>query len=130
MICESARHRPPSVRPLVAWYSGYRQEGVSAARHRGLPSPYLTLIITLDDPLTVAAHPDPRQPAVSTASWSAACTSPRAGHPDRLDHRHPGPAPGPTFARRPTNTRIYGQTSVAGHGTTSRVTLSYHLDYA
>ena len=28
MICESARHRPPPVlRPLVAWYSGYRQEG-------------------------------------------------------------------------------------------------------
>ncbi len=29
------------------------------ARHRGLPSPYLTLIITLDDPLTVTRHPDP-----------------------------------------------------------------------
>jgi len=33
------------------------------ARHRGLPSPYLTMIITLDDPLIVAEHPDPRQPA-------------------------------------------------------------------
>jgi len=64
MICESARHRPPpALRPLVAWYSGYRQAGLSPARHRGLPSPYLTLIVTLDDPLTVAAHPDPRQPA-------------------------------------------------------------------
>jgi AraC-like DNA-binding protein len=47
--------------PYVGWYSGYRQEGVEPARHRGLPSPYLTLIITLDDPLTVAAHPDARQ---------------------------------------------------------------------
>ena len=32
------------------------------ARHRGLPSPYLTLIFTLDEPLTIQAHPDPRQP--------------------------------------------------------------------
>jgi AraC-like DNA-binding protein len=47
------------LRSLVAWYSGYRQEGVPPGRHRGLPSPYLTLIITLDDPLTVARHPDP-----------------------------------------------------------------------
>ncbi len=47
------------LRGLVAWYTGYRQEGVPPARHRGLPSPYLTMIITLDDPLTVARHPDP-----------------------------------------------------------------------
>ena len=33
------------------------------ARHRRLPSPYLTLIITLDDPLITAEHPDPRQAA-------------------------------------------------------------------
>ena len=64
MISESARHQPPpSLRPLVAWYSGYRQAGMPPARHRGLPSPYLTMIITLDDPLIVAEHPDPRQPA-------------------------------------------------------------------
>jgi AraC-like DNA-binding protein len=64
MISESVRHRPaPALRPLVAWYSGYRQSGVPPARHRGLPSPYLTLIVTLDDPLVVAEHPDPCQPA-------------------------------------------------------------------
>jgi AraC-like DNA-binding protein len=50
------------LRGLIAWYSGYRQEGVPPGRHRGLPSPYLTLIITLDDPLTVSAHPDPADP--------------------------------------------------------------------
>jgi hypothetical protein len=27
-----------------------------------LPSPYLTMIVTLDEPLTVAAHPDPQRP--------------------------------------------------------------------
>jgi AraC-like DNA-binding protein len=59
-VSESARAAPAApLRGLVAWYSGYRQEGVPPGRHRGLPSPYLTLIITLDDPLTVARHPDP-----------------------------------------------------------------------
>jgi AraC-like DNA-binding protein len=50
-----------ALRPFVGFYSGYRQRGVSPGRHRGLPSPYLTLIFTMDDPLVVAAHPDPGQ---------------------------------------------------------------------
>jgi AraC-like DNA-binding protein len=62
-VSESARAAPAApLRGLIAWYSGYRQEGVPPGRHRGLPSPYLTLIITLDDPLTVSAHPDPADP--------------------------------------------------------------------
>jgi AraC-like DNA-binding protein len=62
---ESARGRPgPALRPFVAWYAGYRQAGEPAA-HRGLPSPYLTMIFTLDDPLVLACHPDPRQPPAS-----------------------------------------------------------------
>jgi AraC-like DNA-binding protein len=52
----------PALRPFIAAYVGYRQAGVPPARHRGLPSPYLTVIFTLDDPLTLAGHPDPRQP--------------------------------------------------------------------
>ena len=51
----------PALRQYVAHYSGYRQRGIAPGRHRGLPSPYLTLILTLDEPLVVAAHPDPRQ---------------------------------------------------------------------
>ncbi|MFG1927235.1 helix-turn-helix domain-containing protein [Cryptosporangium sp. NPDC048952] len=63
VVDESVRGRPaPALRPYVAWYSGYRQAGVAPARHRGLPSPYLTLIVTIDDPLVVEAHPDPNQP--------------------------------------------------------------------
>jgi AraC-like DNA-binding protein len=46
----------------VAWYTGYRQRGLPPARHRGLPSPYLTLIFTLDEPMTMLSHPDPGQP--------------------------------------------------------------------
>jgi AraC-like DNA-binding protein len=62
-VDEHARYVPPQ--PLcryVAGYTGYRQRGLPPGRHRGLPSPYLTLIFTLDEPLTIAAHPDPGQP--------------------------------------------------------------------
>lgn len=61
---EEHLYRVPAqrVRPFVTWYSGYRQAGVAPAIHRGLPSPALTYIVTLDDPLVLAAHPDPRQP--------------------------------------------------------------------
>ena len=62
-VNEYARARPsPAMRPYVAFYSGYRQRGIAPALHRGLPSPYLTLILTLDEPLVIAAHPDRRQP--------------------------------------------------------------------
>ena len=62
LASESAQGRPTAaLRPFVAWYSGYRQAGPPAV-HRGLPSPYLTMIFTLDDPLVLARHPDPRQP--------------------------------------------------------------------
>lgn len=49
------------LRPYVAWYTGYRQRGATPAVHRGLPSPLLTLIFTLDEPMTMLAHPDPAQ---------------------------------------------------------------------
>src|SRR3954447_18232031 len=50
-----------ALRPCVASYSGYRQRGLGPTRHRGLPSPWLTMILTLDEPLIIAAHPDHRQ---------------------------------------------------------------------
>jgi AraC-like DNA-binding protein len=63
LIDEHCRRRPAEpLRPYVAHYTGYRQRGVPPARHRGLPSPFLTLIFTLDEPLVLLAHPDPRQP--------------------------------------------------------------------
>jgi AraC-like DNA-binding protein len=62
VVDEYVQARPcAALRPFVAFYSGYRQHGIAPGRHRGLPSPYLTLIFTLDDPLVVAAHPDPAQ---------------------------------------------------------------------
>jgi AraC-like DNA-binding protein len=63
VINEYAVRRPaPGLRPYVAWCTGYRQAGVEPAAHRGLPSPWLTMIVTLDEPLVIARHPDPRQP--------------------------------------------------------------------
>lgn len=62
VINEAVKRRPAdALAPYVAWYSGYRQAGVAPALHPGMPSPYLTLIFTLDDPLTMAGHSDPRQ---------------------------------------------------------------------
>jgi AraC-like DNA-binding protein len=61
-VDEYAQARPaPELRAHVAFYSGYRQRGLPAGIHRGLPSPWLTLILTLDEPLVIAAHPDGRQ---------------------------------------------------------------------
>ena len=59
---EHVRQAPAAaLRPYLAWYVGYRQRDLRPAVHRGLPSPFLTLIFTLDEPLTTAAHPDPAQ---------------------------------------------------------------------
>jgi AraC-like DNA-binding protein len=63
VVNEQAWRGPASgLRGLVDFYTGFRQAGVEPARHRGLPSPALTLIFTLDDPVVLAAHPNPAQP--------------------------------------------------------------------
>src|SRR5260370_17689965 len=49
------------MRPYIDLCTGYRDAGPAPGRHRGLPSPYLTVIFTLSEPLTIAAHPDPAQ---------------------------------------------------------------------
>lgn len=51
----------PGLRDCIAFYSGYQQRGVPPRTHRGLPSPYLTLIVTFDEPLVIARHVDPRR---------------------------------------------------------------------
>src|SRR5439155_7132029 len=61
-VNEAVRARPCG--PLASFveeYHGYRQRGLAPALHRGLPSPYLTVIFTLDEPLEVARHVDPRR---------------------------------------------------------------------
>ena len=64
MLHESVAHRVPApLRPLIVGVTGYRHEGLTPSVHRGLPSPFLTLVLPLDEPLLMAAHPDPAQPA-------------------------------------------------------------------
>ena len=61
-VSEAVVARPTGpLRAVVAEHHGYRQRGMPPSRHIGLPSPYLTLIFTLDEPLHVARHPDPQQ---------------------------------------------------------------------
>jgi AraC-like DNA-binding protein len=52
-----------ALRGLVHEHHGYRQRGLAPARHLGLPSPFLTVILTLDEPLHLAQHVDPRRRA-------------------------------------------------------------------
>lgn len=52
----------PRLRPYIRSYSGYRLSGFAPGTHIGMPSPYLTVIITIGEPLEVseASHPDQR----------------------------------------------------------------------
>ncbi|MFG1812887.1 helix-turn-helix domain-containing protein [Kribbella sp. NPDC049174] len=49
-----SRRVHPALRPYVAEVTGYAYPGEPPALHRGLPSQYLTLVITLDEPLGLA----------------------------------------------------------------------------
>ncbi|WP_040338849.1 helix-turn-helix domain-containing protein [Candidatus Blastococcus massiliensis] len=83
---ESVAHRPhPALRPFVAAAVGYDHEGLPPGEHLGLPSPWLTLILTLDEPLVMAAHPDPGQsPGRFDALVGGLHTRPaRIAHPGR-----------------------------------------------
>jgi AraC-like DNA-binding protein len=62
IVQEHVTHEPSTaLRPYLGLCTGYREAGVRPALHRGLPSPWLTVIFTLDEPLAMAAHPDPGQ---------------------------------------------------------------------
>ena len=63
MIDEYVVGRPSG--PAARWvhaYHGYRQVGIPPALHRGLPSPYLTVIFTVDEPLRLVQHVDRTRP--------------------------------------------------------------------
>jgi AraC-like DNA-binding protein len=61
-VWEAVAARPVGpLRSVVAAHHAFRQFHQPPARHLGLPSPHLTLIFTLDEPLRVARHPDPAQ---------------------------------------------------------------------
>jgi AraC-like DNA-binding protein len=51
----------PRLAPFVASYVGYRYDGFEPGIHVGLPSRFLTFIVSFDAPLDLAAMPDPAQ---------------------------------------------------------------------
>lgn len=61
-IYKSVLHTPvPPLRPYLGKCIGYRMKGFAPGIHAGLPSSWLTLVITLDAPLDLAVMPDPHQ---------------------------------------------------------------------
>ena len=55
---ETVVYRPPAVlRPFVERYVGYRYLGYEPGVHLGMPGRHLTVIISFDDPLTLAMDP-------------------------------------------------------------------------
>lgn len=71
------RRPPPALRDAVVHYCGYRLAGFDPGVHILLPSPHLTLVITLDDPLSV------RWPG---GSGLHAMVGGLHDHPVRIDH--------------------------------------------
>jgi AraC-like DNA-binding protein len=95
----AARLPAPALRRFVAGYTGYRMAGLAPGSHRGLPSPFLTVIFTLDDPLEITAHPDPRQPAGSYRTLIGGL------HRSPVMITHPGRQSGIQIALRPSSAR-------------------------
>ncbi|MGU3431735.1 helix-turn-helix domain-containing protein [Actinomycetes bacterium M1A6_2h] len=59
-VSSGATARPcPALRPFVKRYDGYRMSGFGAGTHVGMPSPDITVIIPLDDPLELAWPGEP-----------------------------------------------------------------------
>jgi AraC-like DNA-binding protein len=80
---ESVVHRVhPRLRGLVAAAVGYRQEGLPPGEHLGLPAPFLTFVVPFDEPLHLAAHPDPAQPPGSYDGLIGGLHT----HPARIAH--------------------------------------------
>ena len=77
-VWEAVAARPTGpLRAVVAAHHAYRQRGVPPTRHLGLPSPFLTVIFTLDEPLHIVRHVDPTQaPGTYRAMVGGLHTSP------------------------------------------------------
>lgn len=77
-LSDGTRRRPaPPLRPYVRWYEGYRLEGFPPGVHLGLPSPDLTVVLTLDAPLDVTcAAASGQGPGRFTSLASGLATAP------------------------------------------------------
>jgi AraC-like DNA-binding protein len=97
----SGAFRRPALplRALVSGYDGYRLAGFEPGIHLGLPSPWLTVILTIDEPLDIAAQAEPRQaPGRYDTLASGIATSP-------VTIRHDGNQHGVQLALSPLGAR-------------------------
>lgn len=105
-VDEHVRIAPAAaLRPYVAWYSGYRQRGLPPAAHRGLPSPALTLIFTLDEPLVLLTPAEPRTPAEPAAPARSFGSLVAGLHTTPALISHQGAQSGVQLALRPLGAR-------------------------
>ena len=83
---------------LIAMHHAYRQRHVPSARHLGLPSPYLMMVFTVDEPLRIARQFSPlgihALLGVRLANWLVStCKERTVGHvpdPGRSYRPHRG----------------------------------------
>lgn len=69
-IADVAVARPTAaLRPFVGRYTGYRLEGFPPGVHRGLPSGWLTFIVSLGDPVRITSMPDRQHPPAVLAAF-------------------------------------------------------------
>ncbi|MGW0044619.1 helix-turn-helix domain-containing protein [Rhodococcus sp. NPDC003348] len=68
-VSQGMRAAPAApLRPYLGPYEGYRLSGFEAGVHLGTPAPELTVVLSLDAPVTIAATSHPAQPA---GAWDA-----------------------------------------------------------
>lgn len=57
-VSEGSRRAPTAqLRPFVAAYDGYRLSGFEPGEHVGMPSPYLTVVLSIGDKLEISHSP-------------------------------------------------------------------------
>jgi AraC-like DNA-binding protein len=86
-VAEAVTHRPPEgLRPYVASAVGYHYAGFEAGVHRGLPSRYLTLIVSFDRPLDMTLPGDRPTPLSLDALVGGLHAAPVSIHHDGVQH--------------------------------------------
>lgn len=77
-VSEAATGQPRGVlQRHVASYQTYRERDVEPGQHLGVPSPYLTVIFTLEEPVVIARRVDPREiPGTYTSIFGGLHTAP------------------------------------------------------
>lgn len=80
----ASRQPAPALRPFVRRYVGYRQDGITLAHHRGLPSRSITFVLSFADPIRMLAGPG--GPVTTQCAVGGLHLSPAILAQDRFQH--------------------------------------------